>query len=293
MKRAIRTIHEAIEKHPNACIAFSGGGDSLVLIDVIYRRAKLKIPILAGPYNMQPPGTRKYNNAVAREYGADIHHTPNADVPVEIQWRLFGWPMLGKLNSREWTAKNPNAGFKLDCTRCCKTNIIDPKRNEARRLGFNMLFTGMRDSEARIRGKHSMQRNHKSAYWIKTSKVWQSNPLEHWTDLMIKRYTKQEQLKTHPAKTRGAQSIGCILCGGGAQFTGSTFPICRRLWPEEWRKFIVDQRGGLVILAIKHQRNLTDVRSAVDTIGGLAHLADTRPWIFDYLTYPPKKGYVK
>ena len=61
--------------------------------------------------------------------------------------------------------------------------------------------------------------------------------------------------------------------------------------PDLWRRFIVDMRGGEVILAVKHETPLPTVRAALDRLGGLAAVAAVRPWVFDFLEMPPRQNY--
>jgi len=292
MNRTIETLREIAETHMPACIAFSGGTDSRTLIDVVYRKAGLRLPLLCGgPYSLKPPGTKDYNNSVAAEYGAEIYHAPEAGIPPVDQWRLYGWPMLGKMNARKWSQTHKGQGFKIDCSSCCKRLTIDPVRKEAKRLGFRTILTGMRTSEALIREKN--ERKHADIYWVKASGIYQANPIAHWTDTRVRRYCEQYGIRLHPDKARGAKSIGCVMCGGGGQFDEATWPICRRLWPDQWRRFIVQEQGGLIILAIKHNATLPAIREAVHELGGLKHLAETKPWLFDYLRSPPLPSYRK
>ena len=103
----------------------------------------------------------------------------------------------------------------------------------------------------------------------------------------------QHNLPVHPRKASGAITIGCIYCGGGAQFTNSGFRILRLTAPDLWRRFVVDYAGGEIILAVKYDKPLPMVRSAIQKCGGLSHLFDSRPWLFDYLELPPRAGYNK
>ncbi len=80
---------------------------------------------------------------------------------------------------------------------------------------------------------------------------------------------------------------------GGAQFTNSGFKILRHIRPAAWRRFMLDWRAGEIILAIKHDRKLSDIQEAITRIGGLEYLVETRPHVFDYLRQTPLQGYDK
>ena len=73
----------------------------------------------------------------------------------------------------------------------------------------------------------------------------------------------------HPKKAEGAQTIGCMYCGGGAQFDNSGFKILRRTNEKAWQQFIVGWEAGLIILAVKYNLTLSKVKELVDSEGGL------------------------
>ena len=193
-------IGRALANHPRACVAFSGGSDSLVLLDLVCTKA------------FTPPATYK---------------------PIVI-----------------WT----------------DTQMEYPG---SRTLKDGQLFYQQRD------------------------RIWIVNPLTGWTDAEIQGYIKQHKLEEHPARTRGALTIGCVYCGGGSQYTNSGYRILRKTWPEAWRRLIVEWGAGLVILALKHKRPIDEIREAVNQLGGLQTLAKFQPWLFDFTRKTPQPGYQK
>jgi hypothetical protein len=84
-----------------------------------------------------------------------------------------------------------------------------------------------------------------------------------------------------------------MFCGGGAQYTNSGFRILRKLNKKAWWVFMVDQKAGEIILAIKYKVHIDEIRKAVKQLGGLAKLADKKPYIFDFLVQTPRAGYNK
>ena len=67
---------------------------------------------------------------------------------------------------------------------------------------------------------------------------------------MILRYSEAHDLPVHPLRKEGAKTIGCIYCGGGAQFDNSAFRILRHTDPEAWRRMVNEYGFAAVILAI-------------------------------------------
>lgn len=293
MKTTLAIIEQAFAEQGPCCLAFSGGSDSTVLVDILYRLTPHRPPLVWADTGMEYPETETHVRAVATRYGAELHVAKASREPLD-QWTRHGWPMLGKQSDGQWTRnyRHQEFGFRLGKTACCRSMKIAPARRLMRQLGFALHFTGQRGGEDdRTRGKHVAE--HGPIQLIKSDRLWIANPLTGWTDFMIRRYTQAHHLPRHPAWERGASTIGCMYCGGGAQFDGSCYPVLRRTDPAAWWRFMVDWKGGLVILAIKYAAPLTVIEAAVERLGGLAHLAQTRPWIFDYLRLTPLQGYTR
>lgn len=293
MKTTLAIIDAAMREHPRAALAFSGGTDSVILLDIIYRLTPYRPLVVFSDSGLEYPDTRPFIEEVCRRYGAELHVAVAPRTPEE-QWLRQGWPMLGKLAARIWMQKHRGRGygFKLDVSSCCRTLKIAPGRRMMRKLGCTMHFTGQRGGQDdRLRGLRAIRDG--AIHYIKTDRLTICNPLLGWTDTMGRRYTRRNDLPIHPAKARGAVTIGCVFCGGGAQFTASAFRILRQSWPEAWRRFILEAAAGEIILALKYDRPLAIVRRAVEAAGGLAHLAEERPWIFDFTCRTPQPAYDK
>jgi len=208
------------------------------------------------------------------------------------QWELTGWPMLGKMAARVWMKNRKGRGFRLDVSSCCRNMKIKPARNLMKAEGYTVQFTGQRGGEDdALRGLRAMKDG--AIYEVKADRITIANPLTGWTDMMIRRYIQQNRLQQHPAKKLGAMTIGCMYCGGGAQFTNSGFKILRKTSPKEWHRLMVEWRAGEIVLAIKYDTSLNTMRLALDRLGGLEALARERPWVFDFLYKTPMQGYDK
>lgn len=293
MKTTLEIIDRAFTEHPKGCLAFSGGSDSLVLMDILYRHTPHRPPVVFADDQMSHPQTLPFVRQICERYGAALYIAKATRTPLE-QWQKQGWAMLGKLAARLWSQKHKhrNMGFKLDVSSCCRNMKIAPARKLMRSLGFEMQMTGQRgQTDDALRGLRALKDS--AIIYVKTDKLWIANPLTGWTDTMIRRYIEQNHLQEHPAKADGACTIGCLFCGGGAQFTNSGFPILRRQAPELWRWFIIEAKAGEIVLSIKHDTPLDQTRKAIERLGGLEHLAKTSPWIFDYLRQTPMQGYSK
>lgn len=291
MKTTIKIINTAFEKHEKSALAFSGGSDSIVLLDIIFKKTKHKPPLIFSNSLMEYPSTVRFVKEIAKNYNAELHIAKPIREPID-QFNKTGWPMLGKFAARRWMQNNPDKGFKIDVTACCRNMKIAPARKLLRKLGFTLHFTGQRgNQDDALRGMRSIKDD--IIKFIKQDKLFICNPLDGWTDTMIRRYTEENKLDCHPLKKKGAITIGCMLCGGGAQYTNSGFKILRKLNKKAWYDFMVEKKAGEIVLAIKYDVHIDEIRKAIKKKGGLANLAKEKPFIFDFLLHTPIQGYNK
>jgi phosphoadenosine phosphosulfate reductase len=291
MKRTLATINAACAEHGPGYIAFSGGTDSTVLVDIVHRLTAHRPPLLYVDAQNDYPGTLEHVRAVAARYGAALH-TIRGRKPLARQWTRTGWPMLGKLAGREWMQRNRGLGIRVDCSSCCQAMKTGPARAYARANGWRLALTGQRGAEDdRLRGTHAWRSG--AVAYNREADIWTANPLTGWTATMINRYSRAHDLPRHPARAKGAVTIGCIWCGGGAQYDASCYRILRQTAPDLWRRFVIGMRGGEIILAVKHRQPIAAVRAALERLGGLAAVAESRPWVFDFLEMPPRINYAR
>jgi 3'-phosphoadenosine 5'-phosphosulfate sulfotransferase (PAPS reductase)/FAD synthetase len=293
MQTSIEIINTAMKTSKRACLAFSGGSDSVLLLDLIFRHTSHRPIVIFADSQMEYPETEDFCRKVCDSYGAALHVARGSRTPEE-QWQKQGFPMMGKIAARTWMKKHKGRdfGFKIDVSSCCKNMKIAPARKLARSLGCDLQFTGQRGkSDDILRGLRAIKDG--AIHYVKGDQLTICNPLLGWTDTMGRRYHEKNNLAVHPAKQRGAVTIGCVGCGGGSQFSISAFRLLRTTWPEAWWKYIVEIGMGEIILAIKYDTPLEKVKAAVRSLGGLETLAKERPWIFDFTAKNPRPGYDK
>ena len=291
INQSIEIIGRALGLNRRPCLAFSGGSDSSVLLDLM-SKAGFKPYVIWADTQMEYPESRPFIESVVNNYGMEFHIAKSNRTPRE-QWAATGWPMLGKLSARLWMKKNRGMmGFSINVSECCRGIKIIPARLLTKNLGCNMQITGQRGKEDdNLRAMRNLKDG--NVYFQAKDNIWIANPLIGWTDSEIKGYIRKHKLPEHPAKIRGAGTIGCVYCGGGSQYTNSGYRVLRQAWPEAWTRFVVKWKGGLIILALKYKTHLYHITAAVKELGGLERLAKTQPWIFDFTRKTPLRGYNK
>jgi len=309
-EQAIFDIITAMDQHTghghSVALAFSGGSDSLVLLDLFNRSRSHEVYMDNPDYDTQPrpyiiwidtqmeyPGTRDFVKRTLRKYNLDarLRIAKSSRTPQE-QWRRTGYPILGKMAARVWMQKNRGMGFAVNVSECCRAMKIQPARKLTRNLGCSLQITGQRgQQDDQVRGLRKLKDG--ILFYQERDRIWISNPLTGWTDEEIRAYIKSNKLEEHPARAKGAMTIGCMYCGGGSQYTNSGYRVLRFVDAAAWKRLIVDYGIGPIILSIKYKRSLFYINLAIKEMGGLSLLASTRPWVFDFTRKTPLKGYNK
>jgi len=289
MKQTKAIIERAFRQY-RPCLAFSGGGDSSVLLDIVASMG-FKPPVIYANSQMEYPQNIDYIKGRVAAYGLELHIAKAPVKPLDC-WEKTGFPMLGKMSARVWMQRHPRSiyGIKLDVSSCCRTMKIKPARDLAKKLGCNASLTGQRGGQDdQLRGLRAKVDG--AISYVKQDNITQINPLTGWPDAMIRRYLAGHEIPPNPLKKAGALTIGCMFCGGGAQFDNSGFRILRKTNHGAWRKMLLEYGFAEIIIAIKYDISRDLARKALDQLGGAANVAQTMPHVFDFLKKTPLKGY--
>jgi 3'-phosphoadenosine 5'-phosphosulfate sulfotransferase (PAPS reductase)/FAD synthetase len=285
MKRALQIIAETFAAH-RPVLCFSGGRDSAVLLDMVFRHTDYRPPIVYVHNDLMRPATRGFVEEVSAHYGAALTvATPKR--PAHEQWQRTGFPILGPVPANNWMRRYRHLGVRLNCTACCRALKTVPGRSATRALACDAQLVGARATD---------DQNHfyklatgEAISYIKADRLWVAQPLAHWTDAMIRRYHRAYSLPTHP----GDGQSGCECCAGGWRFTGNAMAALRQADPQAWRRHLLDGGLWLPLLVVKLHKPADVVCNAVERMGGIEALLQQRPWIFDYAQTPPLEGYAK
>lgn len=287
MQKALEIIRQVCEQH-SPLVAFSGGVDSQVLLHLTYTRTPYRPPALFVNPGLLADYEEPDARAFAESIGAEFHvATPDRE-PL-AQWQAQGWPILGPLPARQWTAKNKHLGIRLNCEACCRRLKIMPGRKLTKALGHNAQFTGIRASDDQQRFHQLRKRGQ-----ITTADgLVMAHPIAHWTDTMVRRYRRQHALPEPRKNALGQASSGCEICAGAWRFENNALATARRIAPKRWRWFLLDCEAWLPLLVVKTSKTPDIVREAVARLGGPERLIEQFPECFDYAQRRPMPGYDK
>lgn len=235
-------------------IAFSGGKDSTVLLDIARRLYPDILAVFCMTGNEYPDICRfvreKKNN------GENIEIIMPKMKPREV-WAKYGFPLVGKEISRyvHDVRTNPNSEeskIRLDsnsqfsithkwrflinekfCVHnvCCTKLKKDPFHIYDRKSGRKPII-GVMASESTRREKDYISNGGCNYYGSKTQK---SMPLSIWLEQDIWEYIQKFNVKIADIYHKGAKRTGCMGCGFGAQFKNDNrFYLLHKLYPKAY-----------------------------------------------------------
>ncbi len=175
-------------------VAFSGGKDSLVLLDLVQRALPHnEFKVIFGDTTMEVSDTYKAIEIAKRRWNTLEFHTAQASFTAEESWKLFAPP--GR--TQRW---------------CCSVHKSSPSILLLRDLFNNdnlkaLVFDGIRAEESDARATYSMTSDG-------NKHLTQSNcsPLLDWNTGELYLYILENDLLLNDAYRHGAIRVGCSMC---------------------------------------------------------------------------------
>jgi phosphoadenosine phosphosulfate reductase len=222
-QQSIKRIYETYEKYRRRIdifyVAFSGGKDSLVTLDLIQRSLPHNsFKVLFGDTGMEFPDTYEtvdYIEEFCNKNGIDFIRAHSQYKPEET-WKRFGPPAT----VNRW---------------CCSVHKTAPQILALRKITGKANFTGMafvgvRASESLSRSGYeyvSVGEKHKGQY--------SCNPILEWNSAELYLYIYSENLYINKAYTKGNRRAGCLVCPRAAERSDYFAHTC---YPVEFEKLV-------------------------------------------------------
>lgn len=226
VKKIYATYHKYEKKLDCFHVAFSGGKDSIVLLELVKRALpRSSFMVVFGDTGMEFPDTYAAVDQVearCKEDGIAFYRAASHFKPEE-SWKLFGPPS----RVLRW---------------CCTVHKSVPQTLKIREiLGkrdyTGMDFVGVRAHESAARSEYEYEN-----YGKKQKGQYSFNPILEWSAAEVWLYIYQRALVVNDAYKKGNSRAGCLFCPHSA---GKSDYFRRVNYPEEVLRFINLIRGSV------------------------------------------------
>lgn len=196
IKKIYNTFIEYKDKVDVFYVAFSGGKDSVVVLDIVQRALPHdKFKVLFGNTDMEFPTTLRLvedTEIYCTEKCIDFYDA-KASIPAEKSWDLFGPPA----RRVRW------------CCTVHKTAPVINKLNELydKKYVRTMMITGVRADESASRSEYDELSKGK-----KIAGQYSFHPILEWSSAEVYLYIYTNELAMNEAYKLGFNRVGCIMC---------------------------------------------------------------------------------
>lgn len=195
----LKRIKEMYDQNDKKCgikyIAFSGGKDSMLLLDLCHRVLPLTVPVVFSDTDMELPDTYRVWTRVQNDkrYNGRPFIKVKAGRSALENWQLFGPPS----RVLRW---------------CCSVHKSAPAILALKEFSGNpyaklLAFVGVRGDESLRRSEYDDIGEGK-----KSSSQIQAMPILDWSSHELWLYTFREKLIVNDAYRKGVHRVGCIFC---------------------------------------------------------------------------------
>lgn len=197
-KRRTKELYdESIGRCDIAYIAFSGGKDSVALLDICHRVLPLSVPVVFSDTDMELPDTYKVVDAVKSLYPEREFITARAETSALENWKIFGPPS----RTIRW---------------CCSVHKSTPalmtlKKRLHKTAIRVMAFVGVRGDES-----HSRSFYEDASDGVKNASQLNRMPILDWGAHELWLYIFANRLVVNEAYKKGIARVGCIACPDSA-----------------------------------------------------------------------------
>lgn len=223
-QQTLKKIYGAYRKYKDKLdcfhVAFSGGKDSIVLLELVARALpRSAFMVIFGDTGMEFPDTYEAVKKVEEKCEKDgiAFYTARSRFSPEESWKIFGPPS----RVLRW---------------CCSVHKSVPQTLMIREiLGkrdyTGMDFVGVRGHESATRAEYEYEN-----YGKKQKGQYSYNPLLEWSSAEVWLYIFFRQLVVNETYKKGNSRAGCLLCPMGAGGKNDWF---RRInYPQEVQRYI-------------------------------------------------------
>lgn len=215
----LKRIKEMYDTYTGKCdavyISFSGGKDSVVLLDLCHKVLPLDVPVVFSDTDMELPDTYRVWEEIQSCYEDRPFLKVSAKTPALENWRLFGPPS----QALRW---------------CCSVHkstpaIITLKERLGKRSIKTLAFVGVRGEESQRRWEYD-----DIGDGLKSQSQVNAMPILAWSAHELWLYIFEHDLVLNEAYRKGLPRVGCLMC---PMSTDRQNDLIRMNFPEEVEPF--------------------------------------------------------
>jgi len=255
IQNSVEMIYEVYKKYRNINIdviyvAFSGGKDSLVLLDLIQKALPHNtFKVIFSDTFMEISDTYKTVEEVKKRYPTLEFYTAKSHIKAEDSWNIFGIPS----RTLRW---------------CCAVHKSAPSLLKLREIVGKsdlkaLAFDGIRAEESNSRATYSRESNN-----TKHASQINNHPILEWSSAEVFLYLFQNSLLINNAYRYGSNRVGCLVCPMASSWKEY---ITRKIYKNEVDKFL-----NLIDLAFQNKITDKDERNKYIETGGWKGRIDGR-----------------
>lgn len=215
----LKRIKEMYDAYAGKCdaiyIGFSGGKDSVVLLDLCHKVLPLDVPVVFSDTDMELPSTYRVWEKIQSRYEGRPFLKVSAKTTALENWRLFGPPS----QALRW---------------CCSVHKSTPailalKERIGKRSIKTLAFVGVRGEESQRRSEYDDIGN-----GLKSQSQVNAMPILAWSAHELWLYIFEHDLVLNEAYRKGLPRVGCLMC---PMSTDRQNDLIRMNYPEEVAPF--------------------------------------------------------
>ena len=215
LKRIKEMYDEYLEKCDATYIGFSGGKDSMLLLDLCHKVLPLDVPVVFSDTDMELPDTYCIWKQVQDRYKDRPFLKVSADASALENWKLFGPPS----QALRW---------------CCSVHKSTPailalKKRAGKKSIKTLAFIGVRGEESQRRSGYN-----DIGDGLKSQSQVNAMPILEWSAHELWLYTFEQDLILNKAYRKGLPRVGCLIC---PLSTNRLNDLIKRNYPEEVAPF--------------------------------------------------------
>lgn len=242
-KRRVKEMYDStVNKSDIAYIAFSGGKDSVVTLDICHQTLPLSVPVIYSDTDMELPSSVDYVwSEIQKLYSDREFIKVKAETSSIENWKSFGPPS----RTIRW---------------CCSVHKSTPAiMYLKKRVGSDRIkavaFLGIRGEESQSRSNYD-----DISFGVKNASQTNCMPILDWSSHELWLYIFMNKLIINPGYLSGLTRVGCVLC---PESSGRHTLIVSKLFPDNFKEY-----ANLIIQT--SDKTFKTKQDEKDFIGGLA-----------------------